>query len=417
MFIGRYIKKKFRIVVDIFSLLSILFFLTKADIFFSKRNLLFVDPATLFVLLSSLLLYYAALFGFYSNRYVWLLYKSLSIILPFAFLVWLSLISIFYVDFINFSDRLKFLFLPFFDFYVFLVGVFIGGFEINRKLMRRCMFLGLLITVTTISIDAIFPGTFSSLSYRAAGFAENPNAGAVVTSLFMIAALDWDKKRITVNNFMVILLALIGVCLTLSRSGILIYMVVVLYCLFHTLNRRSMARVVKIGLLLSCFSVLILFAVPLIIEYVPIFQFDSFRKSLFSGDLNEFLRSDEVRLAVTHKSIDMISEHPISGWGTGHSYAMPVGPHNMYLARWIDNGIFGIITYIWFLAASFLFNRRYMNPEGRMLVLLIAMVGLFSHNVLENRTFLLLLGISSATAVVRYSSMKTDVTIGFRDKA
>ena len=72
---------------------------------------------------------------------------------------------------------------------------------------------------------------------------------------------------------------------------------------------------------------------------------------------------------------------------------MPELPHNLYLQQWVNNGLLGLVGYLAFLgisAASFL--RRRFFP-GLMLMLVAAVGSFFSHNVLDQRPFLILYGL------------------------
>jgi hypothetical protein len=109
------------------------------------------------------------------------------------------------------------------------------------------------------------------------------------------------------------------------------------------------------------------------------------------GDIASLERMD----AVDH-SVRIISDATFFGMGTGYIYGMPVGPHNMYLARWVDNGLIGILSYLWLVGAAFVVNWKNRNPQGAVISLMVLFFGLFSHNVLEDRTVLLLLAISTA---------------------
>lgn len=123
----------------------------------------------------------------------------------------------------------------------------------------------------------------------------------------------------------------------------------------------------------------------------PLIQADIVR----FGDIASLERMD----AVNH-SIRIISEATVLGMGTGYIYGMPVGPHNMYLARWVDNGLIEILSYLWLLCAAFVVNWKNRNPEGAVISLMVLLFGFFSHNVLEDRAILLLLAISTAGGAV-----------------
>ncbi len=83
---------------------------------------------------------------------------------------------------------------------------------------------------------------------------------------------------------------------------------------------------------------------------------------------------------------------------------MQVGPHNMDLARLVDNGIPGLIAYLWLLAALFRSAVKTTCHEGTMVVVLLAINGLVNHNLLEERTLWLLLGYSLGSSFLSRTS-------------
>ena len=65
----------------------------------------------------------------------------------------------------------------------------------------------------------------------------------------------------------------------------------------------------------------------------------------------------------------------------------------MYLGRWLDGGLLGLVTYLWLLAAmAFLFWKR-GSGRGLAFTGLVALQGFFTHNLLEERLFLVVLGV------------------------
>jgi O-antigen ligase len=124
-----------------------------------------------------------------------------------------------------------------------------------------------------------------------------------------------------------------------------------------------------------------------------------------SGDhgnnrLARFMNSKQVddgsaatRLAAVHDCIDHIERAPWLGYGTGFARTMHELPHNIYLQQWVNNGILGIGSYLVFLGtALFTFtSRKFRN--GQAVIIAAAIGGIFSHNIIDQRPFLILVGI------------------------
>ena len=74
-------------------------------------------------------------------------------------------------------------------------------------------------------------------------------------------------------------------------------------------------------------------------------------------------------------------------------------PHNLYLQQWVNNGIVGFVGYLVFLISSYLVFLQRNCRNGQVLVAIAAVGSLFSHNVLDQRPFLILLGILIAASL------------------
>jgi O-antigen ligase len=117
------------------------------------------------------------------------------------------------------------------------------------------------------------------------------------------------------------------------------------------------------------------------------------------------------RLFAVRESLRLIDESPLIGHGTGHARTMAELPHNLYLQQWVNNGLIGILGIMFFFGVSLatFIKRRYRPGQALMLVSILG--GVFSHNILDQRCFLLLFGIllglsrhTTKPAIARYSS-------------
>lgn len=98
------------------------------------------------------------------------------------------------------------------------------------------------------------------------------------------------------------------------------------------------------------------------------------------------------RLFAAREALRRINESPILGKGTGYARTLPELPHNLYLQQWVNNGLPGLVGYLVFLGASYAtFARRRFQP-GQGLMVVVATGSFFSHNILDQRTFLVLYG-------------------------
>lgn len=136
----------------------------------------------------------------------------------------------------------------------------------------------------------------------------------------------------------------------------------------------------------------------------------------FENQESHELTSVGQRVEFFKKSVLLIEERPLFGWGTG-SYAKEfcriaispewcragsAHPHNQFLAFGVQFGFFGIFCYLIFLGSAVQCARKLNSPEN---VLLIGLVGVlivdsFLHAplflVAEAQFFILMLGILAA---------------------
>jgi O-antigen ligase len=99
------------------------------------------------------------------------------------------------------------------------------------------------------------------------------------------------------------------------------------------------------------------------------------------------------RLAAALDSIRLIEESPILGHGTGYSRTMFELPHNLYLMQWVNNGAIGVLAYLLFLSTAFVTFTMRGCRNGQTLILITTIASIFSHNLLDQRPFLILFGL------------------------
>ena len=390
--------------VRIVAALAVVFFLVKADIYLFVTGLLPVAPSTLFFLLSLPLIYCTAIRSLHEGRLPPAVHGSMRVLLPFTVLVAFSLVGIL-VRYPHIPEDMRPLFFPFLNLYVFFIGILLGGIRIERSVWKAALVAGLLVTIVTIAIDVFLPHTFTLQELEGpSGLAQNPNGGAYIALLLMVCAVDWERPSLGLKNLLVIGLAFFGIFLTASRSGILAAAVVGLVYFLRVSSSVRLARKIKVAAVCALLLALIVSAFAYVVESGPASESEPSKVSRLLSMDAEILRFGDIasleRVDAVDRSLRIIEEKTALGMGTGYVYSMPVGPHNMYLARWVDNGLVGLLSYLWLLLAAFLVNRKNRNAEGMAIALVFFFFGLFSHNVLEDRTILLLLAMSTARGAV-----------------
>ena len=285
-----------------------------------------------------------------------------------------------------------------------LLAVVSSSNQAIRALLPIATCISLSLLLWSINCDLVTPGTFGDPNERAAGFSGNANYTALITVMLCAVSLDYDGRRLLLVDLCFLLLTFSIVLISLSRSGLLNACALLAgFLALRFLRRPPTAREVR-SILLSLCAVALLLAIasPFVSSQVIALQKQSrFERALAGKKVDD--GSAASRLAAARDAIIRINLAPILGHGTGYARRMPELPHNIYLQQWVNNGVFGLVGYLAFLGVSLLqfWSRRFM--PGVMLMTVTIIGGFFSHNILDQRPFLILyglaLGFSSQRAV------------------
>jgi len=286
-----------------------------------------------------------------------------------------------------------------------IISITIAQSGTFRKHHRIILLIVLMGSCIAVWVDYLNPGTFSKMTHRAAGFTTNPNDGARVIVLLCIAAIDWKK-----NGWMsLIILTCSGFTIyaTLSLGTLLLFFSVVGYYLFVSITGE------KKDLLLKKVSLVV--AVPLLIVFLVNPMLTSMKNSedsfdnrtsqkrldkitnFFSGDFS-FIK-DHSRKDLVDQYWKIISEAPVVGHGTGYSSkGGRSGTHNMYLKYWVENGLLGLLIYFSLIAGIFWHFYTLRDKRGLIFVFVLFWTGFVTHNLLHDKTVVVLLGIIGTLA-------------------
>ena len=269
---------------------------------------------------------------------------------------------------------------------------------------RRAATLALLVLGATVVIDVLYPGTFSVKQYRPAGLPTDANITAFNLMLLLSLAVPFGRLR--GRSLLLIATAFAFASLTFSRGGLLLCMV---FAVVYTTSLRTRAGV-HVGLpVLLGFAVAIVTIVSLlgfVVQDTALSEQKVAVERLSALGLQSDPLADDYRPALFDYYLGLALQHPFAGYGTGYTLGhalldspFGVGPHNNYLREWVDNGLWGLLTYVGVLAALGLtFVRRHFIP-GIAVVAIVALHGLFSHTLMDDKTSLLTLGMMLGRSV------------------
>lgn len=299
----------------------------------------------------------------------------------------------------NFTEGWKYILYPSMDFLVFLLSIPLSVVFASKVNWQIACGLALSALTTSILIDARYPGTFSFLDTRAAGFGVNPNSGAALLVMTLIGVLDWQKPRLSLTATVWAGIVFVGVFMTMSRSGILLLGLVGMLYLRQCIRKNGLGTLVIIGGLTFCVAGYGVMAGEFARRVLPLLEANGSRANLFSGQMDAMDTREDSRVQLAMDHFEMAMERPFLGWGTGLSYSGEDGAHNMYLARWVENGIPGLLAYMLLIGAIFRIGWRNNSWECLTLAYYLAALSFFSHNLLEDKSLLIMLAITAGRAV------------------
>ena len=300
----------------------------------------------------------------------------------------------------NLSEGGLYVIYPTIDFLVFLLALPLASLFASGANWKVACGVAMCSLVMSILVDARYPGTFSILEARAAGFGCNPNRGAELTVMLLIGVLNWKKPSLSLVSCGWFLIALVGVFMTLSRSGTLLLGIVGMLYVRLCVRRNGMGAVVLLGGLAFSVGGYALVAADAAKQVLPMFDGNHSRANLFNGQLDAMDTTEDSRVILIYDSLDMIVERPLLGWGTGYTYGQELGSHNMYLARWVDNGLFGFGAYVLLIGMLYRIGRMHHSWQCITVSVIVAADSFFTHNLLEDKSLMLIMGITAGRAVL-----------------
>lgn len=294
-----------------------------------------------------------------------------------------------------------YLVLPLFDGICFVFGLFIGiALSVNGHnsytVWRSVSFLWLCAYSISIAIDLINPGTFSTVPSRSAGFAMNSNDGAFCICFLCILSLDWRNGIIDLMSFCSICLSLGCVFATYSRSGLCVLACVCV--LFLSVVCRKGWGTILIGLITaSLMAITAPIVIGMVVENTSQGSGSARATAILNGDFDVVFNKDDYRAHLAKYFLDLAWKEPVLGWGTRFSYSLihDQGPHNIYIAQFLDNGLPALILLATLFATILLRAIHRRDMMAICMICTVILYGFFSHNVLDLRGVLLLLGFIS----------------------
>ena len=218
---------------------------------------------------------------------------------------------------------------------------------------------------------------------RSAGLYMNPNVSGIMLVIMLMVLLQIFPRSYWLGLFILIG---VGLLPTFSRGSIILYFILI-YLSLARVNIKSIGTLSTTVLLVVVSSYITFNTMTELPEWGaeinPVNTFDRLMTIESGGDY-------QGRQELIISSIERISENPLVGRGLGSETDYDTGSHNVYLRYMLDYGVLGVFVFPLFLfsVAHGNYGLREKWVKNAMIVMLI--VGVFSHNILDNRSMLLL---------------------------
>jgi hypothetical protein len=291
----------------------------------------------------------------------------------------------------------------------------------DERALRRLAIVCMVVYILSVAFDIVSGGLLSVLVARPAGFMRNPNDGAFTIVALLIMALRWRQP--TMRDVPLLLFAFAGVVPTLSRSGLLVWLFVTLSyfgAIMLVGHRWRLIMLVVLGVGVVGVGA----ALNEDVSASIVSNADSARRltdiaELASGNTRSTV--DDPRVLLFRHYLDLAGERPllgygpsfaVSGFGTPEAGQDDQGPHNAFLARYVDTGVIGLACLLAFFLYWLAFFLQHRSPAGLMYVVFLAFTGLFSHDLIDRKALLGILMVLGAQALLhRRSVSATEASI------
>lgn len=110
-------------------------------------------------------------------------------------------------------------------------------------------------------------------------------------------------------------------------------------------------------------------------------------------DGGEYVHIESRRMARLRNSLDAIAESPFIGHGIGFDQTAGISAHNMFLAMWIDLGLFGLIMYSTFIAVGFYEFYKVKYWFGMFFMGIVGSISMFIQHIFAFFTVFFIMGL------------------------
>lgn len=276
---------------------------------------------------------------------------------------------------------------------VSVVAILTLSTENWQKVALRTAVVVILLGSGSILLEGLGMAKYSQIDGRPAGFITQPNEAIIIVCLMLGIVLTLSKGFW--NNVLIISIAAVGVGLTLSRSGLVVFVLMVMVWMVANLRQHFVKLLLIAGI-----------SVPLVIGGFAILEHMASSRN-FGTDTNAKERvqaitgiftGDTDKMASGERSKDLkdgwegVTQSPVFGHGTGCA-SSHWQPHNQWIGIWLDIGIGGVLLYagtLFFVTARCVLSKG----VGIFAIIPLWMFSIFSQNLVETAGYWFCAGVA-----------------------
>jgi O-antigen ligase len=248
-----------------------------------------------------------------------------------------------------------------------------------RAVALRAAIAVIILDSGSVLYEALGMATYSQIGGRYAGFLTQPNDSIIILCLMLGIVLTLSDRFWL--NAAIIAIGAVGVGLTLSRSGMLVFIAMVGLWLVLNLRRHFG----KIALLVAASVPAIAVGIAVLTQMASSRNFGTDKnakeriEAIFGGNTDKMESAE--RMKDLNDAWEAVTESPIVGHGTGSASSF-WQPHNQWVGIWLDLGVGGVLLFASVLI--FLSARCAMTKgKGVLAIMPLWMFTVFSQNLVE----------------------------------
>lgn len=262
---------------------------------------------------------------------------------------------------------------------VSVVGMCVLATENWRTIAYRTAVAVICLDSGSVLYEALGMAKYSQINGRFAGFLTQPNDSIIVLCLMLGIVLTLNKNFW--QNVLIIAIGAVAVGLTLSRSGMMVFAIMVMAWVVTNLRQNFGKIVMVVAASIPAIGV----GVAMLTQMASSRNFGTDKnakdriEAIFGGSTDK-MESGE-RMKDLHDAWEAVTQQPVFGHGTGCA-SSHWQPHNQWVAIWLDIGVAGPLM---FLSVLLFISARCAMAKGEGVLAVIPLWGfsVFSQNLVE----------------------------------